>query len=235
MLLAQLLFTFVLYGMGAALLAGALLPGLWLFWYFWTALDPQTIFAKALIPALCGGVGFFLFGLTLMAETVLLRIACGMKLRPGEYKLISAESFRWAFVNAMFMIVKFTFMDFIKGTPLLPFYFRLMGAKIGRGVIINTKDIGDISLIEIGDYSVIGGEAVVIAHLAEQGRLKLQKTCIGKKVTIGLGSVLMPGCTIGDGSVVAARSVLPKFTQVPPGVLIAGTPAKVMKPLEEKQ
>jgi maltose O-acetyltransferase len=78
---------------------------------------------------------------------------------------------------------------------------------------------------------VIGGDAVVIGHLAEHGKLKLKKTVIGKKVTIGLGAVIMPGCSIGDGSLIAARSVLSKNTTVAEKSLYAGTPAKLIKTL----
>jgi acetyltransferase-like isoleucine patch superfamily enzyme len=42
----------------------------------------------------------------------------------------------------------------------------------------------------------------------------------------------MPGAFIGDGSLIAARSVLSKNTIVPEKSLFAGTPAKFIKTLE---
>jgi acetyltransferase-like isoleucine patch superfamily enzyme len=154
-----------------------------------------------------------------------------LKLEEGEYNFFSVAGVKWAFVNAVMLIVNLLFMDFMRLTPLLPAYYRLMGAKIGRGVQINSKGIADVSLIEIGDDSVIGGDAVVIGHLAEHGKLKLKRTVIGKRVTIGLGAVIMPGSSIGDGSLIAARSVLSKNTIVPEKTLYAGTPAKFIKEL----
>jgi carbonic anhydrase/acetyltransferase-like protein (isoleucine patch superfamily) len=230
--LVQYAFTLALYFLGACLLAGALIPGALLFQELWRVFGPQTALARATVAAFAAGFGFFLFGITLALETVLLRLVLNLKLKPGEYPLFSAEVFKWAFVNAMMLIVKFTFMQFMKATPLLPLYYRGMGAKVGRGVQINTRDVGDISLIEIGDEAVLGGEAVVIGHLVEHGKMKLQKTRIGKRVTVGLGSVVMPGCDIGDGAMIAARSVLPKFTQVPARALFAGTPAVFVKQLQ---
>ena len=49
-------------------------------------------------------------------------------------------------------------------TPLLPLYHRLMGARIGRRVQINTAVIADQNLVEIGDDTVIGGDVTLVCH-----------------------------------------------------------------------
>jgi hypothetical protein len=231
---AQYLFTLFMYFLGAILLTVAVIPPIYLTFCLWQAIDPSSLFAKTLILASGLGFGYFLFGLTLVFATVLLRLILNLKLEEGEYPFFSLAGFKWAFVNAMMLIVNLTFMDFMRLTPLLPLYYKLMGAKIGRRVQINTKGLADVSLIEIGDDTVLGGDAVLIGHLAEHGKLKLKKTAIGKKVTIGLGAVVMPGASIGDGALIAARSVLPKNTVVPTRALFAGTPAKFVRNLDDK-
>ncbi|MBN3518912.1 sugar O-acetyltransferase [Algoriphagus lutimaris] len=50
---------------------------------------------------------------------------------------------------------------------------------------------------------------------------------IGSDVWIGGGSIICPGVTIGDKSIVAAGSVVTK--DVPPGVIVGGNPAKFIK------
>jgi hypothetical protein len=184
---------------------------------------------KSLAFSLLLGLGYFVFGFMLVLETVGLRYALGLKLKEGEYSFFSLAGVKWAFTNAAMLIVNLLFMDFMRLTPFLPLYYRLMGARIGKRVQINTKGIADVSLIEIGDDSVIGGDAVIIGHIVEHGKLKLKRTVIGRKTTIGLGAVVMPGCVIGDKSLVAARAVLSKNTQVPDGSIFAGTPAKFIK------
>lgn len=52
---------------------------------------------------------------------------------------------------------------------------------------------------------------------------------IGKNCWIGAKSLILPGCTIGDYSIVAAGSVVTK--DVPSGVLVAGNPAVIKKKL----
>ncbi len=52
---------------------------------------------------------------------------------------------------------------------------------------------------------------------------------IGDNCWIGAGAIILPGVTIGDGSVVAAGAVVNK--DVPPHVMVAGVPAVVKKQL----
>lgn len=50
---------------------------------------------------------------------------------------------------------------------------------------------------------------------------------IGQNVWIGFDACVLPGVTIGDGSIVGARSVV--FEDVPPATLVAGNPARVIR------
>ncbi len=218
-----------MYFLGGCLLACSAAVPLYLAIRLWPVLNPASVFGFVMFAAAALGFGYFIFGLTLASLTVLLRFALFLKLKEGEFPYFSPQGFKWAFVNSLVLIVNLAFMDYMRLTPLLPLYYKLMGAKIGRRVQINTKGLADVSLLEIGDDSVIGGDAVLIGHLAEHGKLKLKKTVIGKKVTVGLGAVIMPGAVIGDRALIAARSVLSKNTVVEAGAVFAGTPAKFIK------
>ena len=71
------------------------------------------------------------------------------------------------------------------------------------------------------------GEDCVIGH-----RAIVHGSTIGNGVLIGMGAILLNGCNIGSGSIVGAGSVCTKGLQVPPGSLVLGTPAKVVRQLD---
>ncbi|MFW2330689.1 MAG: CatB-related O-acetyltransferase [Nitrospinota bacterium] len=52
-------------------------------------------------------------------------------------------------------------------------------------------------------------------------------TVIGNDVWIGYEALLMPGVSVGDGAVIATRSVV--VDDVPPYAVVAGNPARVVK------
>ncbi|NPA51298.1 MAG: acyltransferase [Aquificae bacterium] len=50
---------------------------------------------------------------------------------------------------------------------------------------------------------------------------------IGNDVWIGAGAIILPGCKIGDGVVIAAGAVVTK--DIPSNVIVGGIPAKIIK------
>jgi acetyltransferase-like isoleucine patch superfamily enzyme len=58
-----------------------------------------------------------------------------------------------------------------------------------------------------------------------------QRTLIKRGASIGSGATLLGGITIGEKSIVGAGSVVTK--DVPPGVIVAGNPARVLRPIAE--
>jgi acetyltransferase-like isoleucine patch superfamily enzyme len=58
----------------------------------------------------------------------------------------------------------------------------------------------------------------------------LQRTHVGRRASIGTGSVILGGVTIGEGAVVGAGSVVTR--DVPPHMIVAGNPARPLRPVK---
>jgi putative colanic acid biosynthesis acetyltransferase WcaF len=99
-------------------------------------------------------------------------------------------------------------------------------------VIAAGTTIYNLGPVHIGDHTVLSQDAYVCAgtHDYTQPHLPLQKPTvrIGHGVWICAGAFIGPGVTIGDNSIVGARAVV--TVDVPPGVIVAGNPARVVKP-----
>ncbi|MEM3996785.1 MAG: DapH/DapD/GlmU-related protein [Pyrobaculum sp.] len=120
-------------------------------------------------------------------------------------------------------------------------------SKIGRGVRIGTQavvekevKIGDRAWIQsmvylpngtVVEEDVFIGPNAVITNDKYPPSKRLAPVVIRKGAVIGANSTLVAGVEIGEGAVVAAGAVVTK--DVPPGVVVAGVPARVVGRAED--
>jgi len=95
---------------------------------------------------------------------------------------------------------------------------------IGAFTYINAKHGVTIEdFVQIGSHSSIYSVSTIDN---KEGKVILKKNC-----KIGSHSVIMPGVTVGENSVVGACSFVNK--DIPANVIAAGVPAKVIRKIEE--
>lgn len=231
--LAQLVFTISMYLIGIIFFGLALIPGIALVLKTWNAgIGLQPLMRYSMLGFSIAG-GYFLFGLTLILLVGLTRTILRLRLKEGSYPIFSWGTLKWAFINSLYLMINFTFIDFILLTPFANLLQRLLGAKLGKNVQINSKFVFDATLLEIGDNTVVGGDAIIIGHVVERRRLKLSPVKIGKNVTLGSNCVVMPGCEIGDNAIIGVGAVLLKNTKVEPRAIYYGVPAEQVKPHQQ--
>lgn len=110
----------------------------------------------------------------------------------------------------------------------------MMGAVINIGAEIGDGTMVDMNAVvgargQLGKNVHLGAGAVVAGVLEPPSK---DPCMIGDNVLIGANSVILEGVKIGKGSVVAAGSVVTE--DVPEGVVVAGSPAKIIKHVDEK-
>lgn len=111
-------------------------------------------------------------------------------------------------------------------------YAKFIGVKFGENCFFATKNwSSEPYLIEIGNNVQITRDVTIHTHGGGHvARMKYPnfdtfgKVVIKDWVYIGAYSQIMPGVTIGKGSLVAAGSIVTK--SVPDGVVVAGNPAR---------
>lgn len=74
------------------------------------------------------------------------------------------------------------------------------------------------------------GSGVTVGHGAI-----LHGCTIGDGSLVGMGAIILNGATLGRNVLVAAGSLIPQYMEVPDGVLVLGSPAKVKRPLTPEE
>ena len=110
----------------------------------------------------------------------------------------------------------------------------MMGAIINIGSVIGEGTMIDMGVI-MGGRATVGnnchiGAGAVLAGVVEPA--SATPVIVEDGVMIGANAVVLEGCRIGEGSVVAAGAIV--VEDVPPGVVVAGAPARIIKQKDEK-
>jgi len=118
-------------------------------------------------------------------------------------------------------------------------YFRKQGAMVGDDCFIAVRSLGpEPFLVKIDNHVCISANVLFITHnigwtfrkeipdLQVFGKIILEDNC-----TIGPNSIILPGITVGKNSIVGAGSVVTK--DVPPDVVVAGNPARIITGIEK--
>src|SRR5687768_15714177 len=110
----------------------------------------------------------------------------------------------------------------------------MMGAVINIGAVIGAGTMVDMNAV-VGARAIIGRDCHVGAGAVLAGVLEppsAEPVRIEDEVLIGANAVVLEGCRVGKGSVVAAGAVV--TTDIPPYVVAAGQPARVIKQVDAK-
>lgn len=102
-----------------------------------------------------------------------------------------------------------------------------------QGVRIGARtNVQDLALVHVttGRWPCELGDDVTVGHGA-----KLHGCRVAGLVMIGMGAVILDGAEVGEGSIVAAQSLVRVGFKVPPGTLVAGVPAVVKRELTEAE
>src|SRR5439155_23026453 len=116
-------------------------------------------------------------------------------------------------------------LESLLGTPFLPMYFRLLGAKIGKHVYTRTTGLIEFDLVEIGDRVALNDDCVLQTHLFEDRMLKASRLRIGNDCSVGAISVVLYDTEMQDGSRLDAISLIMKGETIPANTECMGIPA----------
>jgi non-ribosomal peptide synthetase-like protein len=170
---------------------------------------------------------YAVFGSVAALIVIVLKWTLMGRYRPGEQPLWSTFVWRTELISGLqenlsdlFLVGKLT------GTPLVGWFFRMMGAKIGKRVYLGTTQFTEYDLVEIGDDVALNTDCTIQTHLFEDRVMKMSRIKIGNRCTVGAMSLVLYDTRMEDNSSLGDLSLLMKGEMLPPGSRWQGIPAR---------
>ena len=164
--------------------------------------------------------------LALAGTAILLKWVLLGKVKPGIHALWSCWCSRWDFHYVLWGEWARPLFTLLEGTALLNFGLRLLGMKIGRGVVLGEgfSQVVDPDMLSIGDGATVS--AMFQAHTFEDRVLKIDKVTIQPFSTLSFGTVPQYGSDIGSHTHVTAHAVVMKHERLIAGLQYEGAPTR---------
>jgi len=147
--------------------------------------------------------------------------------RAAEMPLWSTFVWRNELLNALHEHLAEPFLvGALTGTPFVCWYFRLLGAKIGRRVYMETTDLSEFDLVRLGDQAALNADCTIQTHLFEDRVMKMSGIDIGPRCKVGAGSLVLYDTRLEQGAALGDLSLLMKGETLPAWTSWEGIPAR---------
>ena len=116
-------------------------------------------------------------------------------------------------------------LDHLRCTPFLPWVLRLLGAKFGKGCVLDMTDITEFDCVEVGDFCNLNSLCALQTHLYEDRVMKVGRVHLGSGVTVGAGSTVLYDSHVGDFARLGPLTIVMKGESIPAHTEWTGAPA----------
>ncbi len=122
--------------------------------------------------------------------------------------------------------------DVVMGEHCSAWFHTVIRGDVHYIRIGHRTNVQDLCMLHVSHdiHPLIIGDDVTVGH-----RVVLHGCTIKDRVLVGMGAIIMDGAVIGEDSVVGAGALVTEGTVVPPKSLILGSPARVKRPVTDRE
>lgn len=121
--------------------------------------------------------------------------------------------------------------DVTLGAQSSVWYGAVLRGDINRIVVGHHSNVQDNAVLHLADdFPCVLGNWVTVGHGA------IVHACrVGDECLVGMGAVILDGAVIGRQSIIGAKALVTQGTKIPPGSMVLGAPAKVVRRLSKEE
>jgi gamma-carbonic anhydrase len=121
--------------------------------------------------------------------------------------------------------------DVTLGAHSSVWYGAVLRGDINRIVVGHHTNIQDNAVLHLADdFPCLVGNWVTIGHGAI-----VHACAVGDESLVGMGAVILDGAVIGRQSIIGAKALVTQGMQIPPGSLVLGAPARIVRALTKEE
>ncbi|MGW5609814.1 Pls/PosA family non-ribosomal peptide synthetase [Streptomyces sp. NPDC003753] len=179
---------------------------------------------------LCGVV-LLCAGLVAGAVSVVAKWLLVGRHRAGEHPLWSSFVWRNELADTFVEVVAVPwFAGSVPGTPLMTLWLRGLGARIGRGVWLESHWLPETDLVTLGEGATVNRGCVLQTHLFHDRILRTDTVVLREGATLGPGGIVLPGSTVGARTTLGPASLVMAAESVPDDTRWLGNPIEAWRP-----
>ncbi|MEU6776112.1 Pls/PosA family non-ribosomal peptide synthetase [Streptomyces sp. NPDC046759] len=196
--------------------------------------------AAATVAALCalGAWAWALSGVVLLgagAVAALVSVAAKWLLvgrhRAGEHPLWSSFVWRGELADTFVEVLAVPWLaGAVPGTPVMTAWLRGLGARIGRGVWVESYWLPEADLVTLEDAATVNRGCVLQTHLFHDRILRTDTVVLREGATLGPGGIVLPGSTVGARTTLGPASLVMAAESVPDDTRWLGNPIEAWRP-----
>ena len=151
--------------------------------------------------------------------------------RSGEHPLWSAFVWRNELADTFVEVLAVPWLaGSVPGTPVMTAWLRGLGARIGRGVWVESYWLPETDLVTLEDASTVNRGCVLQTHLFHDRILRTDTVVLREGATLGPGGIVLPGSAIGARTTLGPASLVMAAESVPDDTRWLGNPIEAWRP-----
>jgi non-ribosomal peptide synthetase-like protein len=149
----------------------------------------------------------------------------------GEHPLWSGYVWRNELADTFVEVVAVPWLaGSVPGTAVMTAWLRGLGARIGRGVWVESYWLPETDLVTLQDAVTVNRGCVLQTHLFHDRILRTDTVVLREGATLGPGGIVLPGSTVGARTTLGPASLVMAAESVPDDTRWLGNPIEAWRP-----